>query len=111
MGAAVGFLVDTVVGVERFGMDSLLPPPAGGTEEGSREMVHRVARREDGSVVLVLDLGAVLSPRESARVGALTERSVAGEPVGGGAKDPGTPALPGEGPEPPKTVRRLRKAR
>ena len=99
-GAAVGFLVDTVMGVERFSMEDLLPPPAGGTEEGVREMVHRVARREDGSVVLVLDLGAVLSPRESVRVGTLADRSAPGA---------GTP-LP-EGPEPPKPARRLRKAR
>ena len=81
-------------------MEDLLPPPAGGTAEGVREMVHRVARREDGSVVLVLDLGAVLSPRESVRVGTLADRSAPGA---------GTP-LP-EGPEPPKPARRLRKAR
>ncbi len=104
-GVTVGFVVDTVVGVERFDRENLLLPPRRG-EEGSQEAVHRVARRGDGSVALVLDLGTVLSPRESSRVGALANRASAEEGV-----DEASAPSPEGAPEPPKPGRRLRKAR
>jgi purine-binding chemotaxis protein CheW len=65
-GVSLGFLVDSVVGVEQVPEDRLAPPPLGGVDFGEAgHFVSAVGHLEGGRLLLVLDAEAVFG--ETAR--------------------------------------------
>jgi len=90
-GGVTGFIVDSVVGVERAPASRILPPPLeAGELSGARSFVEGVANLEGDRIVLLLDLGGVLSEREKAALERIAEgaRTRPGEEGGALPSDP-----------------------